>query len=174
MESITWKLHFRLPLMSLLMVSLTGPRAFAQESSAVAEMSNRAAQLRPQPGDRVAVHVYGDPRLSDAWTVDEKGRVPLPRIGMIQASTMSIADLRDTIRVRWSSVLTQPTIEVSVLRRILVSGEVIRPGVYFADLPSSIGEMVAQSGGLKETAKASKMYVVQESKRSRSDQVGTY
>jgi protein involved in polysaccharide export with SLBB domain len=170
MQPIAWKPLIRLPLLSLLVATLSGSRAQAQEPSAVSEMAVRAAQLRAQTGDRVAVHVYGEPTLTDASTVDEKGRVSLPSIGLIQANAMTIADLRDTIRARLSTVRKDPTIEVSVFRRVLVSGEVIRPGVYFADLPSSIGEMVAQAGGLKETAKASKVYVVRGSERRRIEE----
>src|SRR5438046_7987899 len=161
MELTAWKPLSRLPLLSLLTAILNAAGAQAQATSAVADMATRVAQMRAQTGDRVTVHVFGEPTLTDASTVDEKGRIALPRIGLIQAGAMSIADLRDTIRARLSSdVLKDPPIEVSVLRRIVVSGEVMRPGVYFADLTSSIGEMIAQAGGLKETAKASKVFLL--------------
>jgi polysaccharide export outer membrane protein len=130
-------------------------------------MAARAAQMRAQPGDRVAVHVYGDPTFSDAATLDEKGRIMLPRVGMIQANAMAIADLRDTVRARLSTTIREPAIEVTVFRRILVSGEVMKPGVYYADLTSSIGEMIAQSGGLKETAKSTKVFLIRGSERKR-------
>lgn len=161
-RSISW-----LPLLCALLAPSTEPGLRAQEAPAVAEMATRAAQMRASPGDRVALHVYGQPTLTDASTVDEKGRIALPQIGLIQASAMTIADLRDTIRARLSAVIRDPAIEVSVLRRIVVSGEVIKPGVYFADLPSTIGEMVAQAGGLKETAKSSKVFLIRGTERRR-------
>lgn len=128
--------------------------------SAMGDLATRAAMLRPMPGDRVIVHVYGDPSLSDQATIDEKGRIMLPRIGMLQADAYSIAALRDTIRAKMSAILKEPSIEVSVLRRVIVSGEVLKPGVYFADITSSLGEMVAQAGGLRETGNSKKVYLV--------------
>jgi protein involved in polysaccharide export with SLBB domain len=47
---------------------------------------------------------------------------------------------------------------VTVLRRIIVSGEVVKPGVYYADLTTSMGELVAMAGGLRETGAAGKVY----------------
>jgi protein involved in polysaccharide export with SLBB domain len=47
---------------------------------------------------------------------------------------------------------------VTVLRRIIVSGEVVKPGVYYADLTTSMGELVAMAGGLRETGASGKVY----------------
>jgi polysaccharide export outer membrane protein len=125
--------------------------------------------MQPRPGDRVMVQVYGEPTLTGVATLDEKGRITLPRIGMIQASAMTIADLRDTVRTRLAGILRDPAIEVSVLRRVVVSGEVMKPGVYYADLASTFGEMIAQAGGLKETAKSNRVYLIRGSDRIRID-----
>jgi polysaccharide export outer membrane protein len=127
----------------------------------------RAAMMRARPGDRVVVHVYGEPTLSDNATLDERGRVMLPRIGMIQADAMPIAALRDTIRNRMATFLRDPAIEVSVLRRIILNGEVARPAVYYIDLTATVAEAIAQAGGLKETANPSKVYLVRGATRTR-------
>ena len=169
MGLVTRKPVGRLLLLSLL-VALMGSQAFAQEQTGASDLATRASQMRARPGDRVAVHVYGDPTFSDAATLDEKGRIMLPRIGLIQADAMTIADLRDTVRARLSTVLRDPAIEVAVLRRIVVSGEVMKPGTYYADLTTSIGEMVAQAGGLRETGSSSKVYLLRGSERRRVDQ----
>lgn len=153
------------PMASALIVA--GGSWLGAQSASGTDIASRAALMRARTGDRVVVHVYGDPTLSDAATLDEKGRIMLPRIGMIQADAMTIAALRDTVRARLSAVLRDPAIEVSVLRRVIVSGEVIKPGVYYADLTSTLAELVAQSGGLKETAKASKVYLIRDGQRRR-------
>jgi protein involved in polysaccharide export with SLBB domain len=154
------KSKFRLPILAFLVFALAGPVAGARGQSPTGALATRAAMMRAMPGDKVALLVYGDPTLSGMATLDEKGRIMLPRIGMIQADEMPIAALRDTIRARMSAILRDPAIEVTVLRRIVVAGEVTKPGVYYADLTSSLGEMVAQSGGLKETANPSKVYLL--------------
>ena len=157
----------RLPQLSLSCLLLIGPAANAQDSATGSDVASRAAQMRPRPGDKVAVHVYGDPTLSDAATLDEKGRIMLPRIGLIQADALPIAALRDTVRARLSTIVKDPAIEVSVLRRVIVSGEVMKPGVYYADLTTSLGEMVSIAGGLKETANSGKVYLLHGSSRNR-------
>src|SRR5258708_17943313 len=169
MRLVTRKPVRRLPLLSLL-VAMMGSPAYAQEQTGALDLATRASLMRARPGDRVAVHVYGDPTFSDAATLDEKGRIMLPRIGLIQADAMTIAELRDTVRARLSTVLRDPAIEVSVLRRIIVSGEVMKPGVYYAELTSSLGEMVAQSGGLKETAKSSQVFLIRGAERKHISQ----
>src|SRR5689334_14136062 len=66
------------------------------QNGAPTDQSARAAQMHPRTGDRVLVKVFGEPTLSDAATVDELGRIMLPKLGMIQANSMSFAALRDT------------------------------------------------------------------------------
>lgn len=139
----------------------------ANAALAQVSVAARVAEMRPQTGDKVAVRVFGDPAFSDVATLDEMGRIMLPRIGMIQASAMTIAALRDTVRARLSTILRDPAVEVSVMRRVIVSGEVVRPGVYYAELSSSMGEMVSQAAGLKETANPGKVYLVRGAERRR-------
>jgi protein involved in polysaccharide export with SLBB domain len=85
---------------------------------------------------------------------------------MLQADAVPIAALRDTIQARMSAILRDPAIEVTVLRRVIVSGEVTKPGVYYADLTTSIGELVAMAGGLRETGASDKVYRLRGSART--------
>jgi polysaccharide export outer membrane protein len=139
----------------------------ASGQSTLGDLAQRAAALRPVPGDRVLMTTYGDPSMNGASIVDERGRIMLPRVGMIQADAFTAAALRDTIRARATLVLREPTVDVTVQRRIIVSGEVLKPGVYYADLTSSFGEMVAQAGGLRETGNPGKVYLVRGSTQTR-------
>jgi protein involved in polysaccharide export with SLBB domain len=150
--------------LGLILVAVGGRLAFAQ--STLGDLAQRASMLKPMPGDRVLLQVYGDPTMNRAATIDERGRVVLPRIGMLQAAAFSFAALRDTVRARAASFLKDPDVDVYVQRRIIVSGEVIRPGVYYADLTSSLGEMVAQAGGLRETGHPGKVYLVRGTERT--------
>jgi protein involved in polysaccharide export with SLBB domain len=129
------------------------------------EVTARAAAARPHPGDRVVLHVYGQPLLSDSATVDERGMVTLPKVGLIQADTFTIAALRDVVRQQMATFLRDPTIEVAVLRRVVVGGEVEKPGVQYADLAATIPSVVANAGGLKESGSASRVYVLRDGAR---------
>ena len=139
--------------------------AAAQDSDGAIDQATRVSRMRPQTGDRVVLKVYGEPTLSDAATLDELGRIMLPKIGLIQADAMTIAALRDTIRTRMTAFVRDAAVEVHVLRRIVLSGEVARPGVYYAELTTSLGEIIAQAGGLRESGHPSKVYLVRGDQR---------
>jgi protein involved in polysaccharide export with SLBB domain len=141
-----------------MLLVLCGPAGIAQ--SRQPEIAARASSAYARAGDRVTMRVFGEPSMSDVATVDELGRVVLPRIGTIQADAMSIAALRDTVRQRVSLHVRDAAVEVTVARRVIVSGEVGRPGVYHVELTSSIGEVIAQAGGLRESASSSKVYIL--------------
>lgn len=153
--------HFRMAVCGLIL----GSPAAAQ-SSGVGDLAARAAAMHARTGDRVGVKVYGDPLASDVVTVDELGRITLPRIGTLQADRMTLGELRDTVRNRLAKTLTTPAVDVAVLRRIVVSGEVARPGVYYAELTASLGEMIALAGGLRESGNPSQVYIVRGRERT--------
>src|SRR5437870_5622498 len=105
MAVTTGRLAIRLSLLILLWLAPASALAVARGQSATGDLASRAAMMRAMPGDKVALHVYGDPSLSDMATLDEKGRIMLPRIGLLQADAMTIAELRDTVRARLSAIL---------------------------------------------------------------------
>jgi protein involved in polysaccharide export with SLBB domain len=141
------------------------PMLIAQDAT---DQAARAAAMRPRPGDRVALKVFdGEASISDVATVEETGRIMLPKIGLIQADALSIAALRDTIRARVGLYYRDAAVEVGVGRRVVVSGEVGRPGVYYAELTTSIGEVIAQAGGLRESGHPRKVYIVRGGERTR-------
>jgi protein involved in polysaccharide export with SLBB domain len=70
------------------------------------------------------------------------------------------------VRTRLAVFLRDQPVEVGVQRRVIVSGEVMRPAVYYADLTTSLGEIIAQAGGLRESAKPDKVYILRDGARS--------
>ena len=154
-------------ILALCVVATLGRPAVLAAQDAT-DQAARAAAMRPRPGDRVALKVFdGEASISDVATVDETGRIMLPKIGLIQADAMPIAALRDTIRARVGLYYRDAAVEVGVMRRVVVSGEVGRPGVYFAELTTSLGEIIAQAGGLRESGHPRKVYVVRGGERTR-------
>jgi len=141
--------------------------AGSQGASGVGDLAARVAMMRARPGDRVGMHVYGEPTLTDVATLDEKGRIVLPKIGLIQADVMPISALRDTIRSRMAAYVRDAAVDVTVLRRVVVSGEVALPGVYYAELSTSLGEIIALAGGLRESGNPSRVFIVRGAGRTR-------
>lgn len=138
---------------------LCSAAAVAQDSASAAE---RAGAARVQPGDRVAVKIFREPSLSDDVMVNERGDIVLPKVGVVHAATMSIRALEDTLRIRYATYLRNPDIAISVLRRVVVIGEVRRPDVYFVDLTSSLRDVIARAGGITEIGNPSRVAIIRD------------
>ena len=134
--------------------------ARAQDSSTAAAM--RAGDARVQPGDRVAVKVYREPGLSDDVMVNERGDITLAKIGTVHAASFRIRALEDTLRGRYAAYLRNPDISITVLRRIVVNGEVRRPDIYFVDLSSTLRDVIARAGGITEIGNPANVAIIRD------------
>lgn len=136
------------------------PPAQTTPESDTRERLTHAAQALIRPGDQVAVRVWREPEMSDTLTVDERGEVVLPRIGLMRVDQQSAAALRDTLRERYAQYLRNPAVDVTVLRRIAVYGDVRRPDLYLVDLTMTLQDVLARAGGVNELGSRSKIYIV--------------
>jgi polysaccharide export outer membrane protein len=118
-----------------------------------------------RPGDSLLVKVWGEPDYSGAAAVDARGRVVLPVLGEISVQGRSAEALSDDLKTAYRKYLTNPSIEIKVLRRVTVSGEVGRAGLYPADATITIGDLIAQAGGITANGNRNKVMLL------RGDQV---
>jgi len=127
----------------------------------------RAADARIAPGDRIVMHVVGEPLLTDTMMVNERGEAAFAKLGVMNVSALSIARLQDTLRAEYARYLRNPALELIVLRRIAVNGEVKNPDVYLVDVSTTLRDVIAKAGGLTEQANASKVEIVRDGARTR-------
>lgn len=125
-----------------------------------ADAAARAAAVGIEVGDRVRVKVWREPQYSDELTVDAAGQIVLPRVGPVPVRGMTIGTVRDSLRTRLAVYLREPVVEVTVLRRVGLQGEVRAPGLYFVDPTMTLRDVIVQGGGLTEAANASRVEVV--------------
>jgi len=133
----------------------------AQDTAKVAA-ALRAGEARVQPGDRVVVKVYREAGLSDDVMVNPHGDIVLAKIGTVHAASFAIGALEDTLRTRYGAFLRTPEISITVLRRVVVIGEVRRPDIYFVDLSSTLRDVIARAGGITEIGHPGKVTIVRE------------
>jgi protein involved in polysaccharide export with SLBB domain len=136
-----------------------------QQSDTVPDFVRRAASAHPQPGDRVWFHVWREPKLSDTVMVDERGDVMLPKVGIVNASALTIGAFRDTVRARIAEFLRDSPIELVVLRRVAVNGEVAKPNVYYVDVTTTVRDLIARAGGVTDVGNASNVVVIRDGQR---------
>ena len=121
-----------------------------------------SASDRIQPGDQIVLNIWREPDLSGTFTVDASGTVTLPRIGPLRATEFSGEQLQITVREQLARYLRNPTIEISVLRRVGVQGEVRNPGLYMIDLTKTLREVISEAGGITEWGNANRIMIVRD------------
>ena len=132
------------------------------------EAVRRAATAQLRPGDRIELQFRRDRELNSSIAVDERGEAVFPKLGVLDVAELTIAGLQDTLRSRYAEYLRHPELEVTVLRRIVVNGEVRAPNVFMLDVASSgVRDAIARAGGLLETSNKNKVYVVRDGQRIR-------
>jgi protein involved in polysaccharide export with SLBB domain len=123
-------------------------------------VARRAAAQTIRPGDRIDLRFLRDRELNATLTVDERGQAVFPKLGTLQVSTIAIGALRDTLATRYSEFIRDAELEVAVLRRVVVNGEVRVPDVYYLDGTSGVRDAIAKAGGALESANRGKVVIV--------------
>jgi len=113
-------------------------------------------EYRLGPGDKLRIEVYKDPQLSQSVQIRPDGKITLPLIGDLDATTRTPLELRDTIAKALKEYITNPTVTVIVVEalasKIYVMGEVTHPGTMELHGPTTILQALAMAGGFKEFA----------------------
>jgi protein involved in polysaccharide export with SLBB domain len=126
-----------------------GVPAGAQQSTAATTPSDPPeASPGVRPGDVIRLWVWREKDYSGEFPVDARGSVVLPVLGEMTVSGHTAEQLADTLRGAYRKYLNNPSIEVTVLRRVAVQGEVVKPGLYPADATISIAELITLAGGV--------------------------
>lgn len=138
-----------------------GDLAEAQDTTKSAA-AIRAGEARVQPGDRVVVKVFREAGLSDDVMVNARGDIVLAKVGTVHAASVTIEALEDTLRSRYGAFLRTPDVSITVLRRVVVNGEVRRPDIYFVDLSSTLRDVIARAGGITEVGNPKSVAIIRE------------
>jgi polysaccharide export outer membrane protein len=100
-----------------------------------------------QAGDIVRLQIWREPDLSGDFTVDPNGIATFPKLGPMKVSMESAESLRGRLVSAYQEYLRNPSIEVTLLRRIIILGAVRTPGLYPVDPTLTIADVVALAGG---------------------------
>jgi len=115
-----------------------------------------APLLQLGPGDTVTVAVYGQPDMGATVYVSDDGTIPMPLVGSVQVGGMSPSQASSRIEaaLKNGNFLVDPhvtlTLTQSRSQRVSVLGEVGTPGRYPIESNTSIFDLLAQAGGVKE------------------------
>jgi polysaccharide export outer membrane protein len=152
-----------IPALVVICVSLAArASAFAQEPRTPAPSQ---ASVVLNPGDRVKLKIWREPDLSGDFDVDQDGIVAFPKLGRIDVRTISTDSLRRLLLTRYAESLRNPSVEVTVLRRVNVLGSVKNPGLYYLDPTTTVADALAMAGGVSPEGKQDRVQLVRDGKR---------
>jgi polysaccharide export outer membrane protein len=109
------------------------------------------------PEDVIDIQVWGNDDMHRVVEVSREGTFTFPFIDTVRAAGLPVAELENLIRQRLSEgYFTNPQVTVTVSKyrsqKVIVLGEVIKPGSYLIKGRTHILEIISEAGGLTEQA----------------------
>lgn len=146
----TPRVRLALTLRILLVPAIVAPVLPA--ASAHAQVASKGAitmesRTAAQPGDVVRLRIWREPDMSGDFTVDDAGTVTFPRLGRMQVASMAADSMKNLLITEYARYLRNPSVEVTLLRRVRVTGAVRTPGLYTADQTMRVRDVLALAGG---------------------------
>ena len=125
-------------------------------SAAPAGVSDASYILGPE--DVVEVDVIGRADFKAKAKIGQDGNIQLPYIGAVKAANMTSNDLAAEVKkaLQAGGYFTNPIMQVDIVeyasRYVTVLGEVNKPGLVPVSRPSHLSDILAQVGGVRDTA----------------------
>jgi protein involved in polysaccharide export with SLBB domain len=130
------------------------PRLDAQAAAAAAgyRVGNDSAGV-VRAGDLIRLKIWREPDMSGDITVDEAGVATLPRIGPLRVAGLAADSLRQDLIRSYARFLRDPSVDITVLRRVTILGAVRTPNVYHIEPSMTVAEALALAGGASPEGK---------------------
>src|SRR5690606_7662871 len=154
----------RLHLLAAVLV-LAAPLAARAQQAGEPGIPAASAAARIQPGDQVSLRIWNEPEMSDTFHVAETGEVVLPKLGVVRVTDLSASAARDSLQRAYAEFLRNPSVEVTVLRRVGVQGDVRKPDLYLVDLTMTLRDVIARAGGITEYGNPRRIEIVRGGER---------
>lgn len=149
------------------MLALAAPSAARAQTPAAGGTTPTAISLLP--GDVIRVQIWREEDLSGEFQVAEDGSVVLPLLGRRSVSGISTERLREQLTEEYDQYLVNPSVNVTLLRRITVLGEVRLPGNYMVDATVSVAQLIAQAQGVTPDGDIDKLQLLRAGRVVRGD-----
>src|SRR5258708_39342912 len=105
------------------------------------------------------MRVEGEAQRTDACRVSSGTQLDVPQVGTVSLQGVLRSELKSRLQTHFVKFLRDPVVVVQSLVRLLVDGEVARPGYYSAAPQQALADVITQAGGLTQRAKAGDMRV---------------
>jgi protein involved in polysaccharide export with SLBB domain len=115
-----------------------------------------------EAGDQILLLVDGEQTLSDTFAVAPGPMGPvleLPQVGGVPLDGVLRSELEARVQSYLARYLRNPVVRVRPLLRVVVEGDVARPGFYAASPQQPLSDVINAAGGLTQRAKTSAIRV---------------
>ncbi|MFQ5889662.1 MAG: polysaccharide biosynthesis/export family protein [Gemmatimonadota bacterium] len=126
-----------------------------------------------RPGDAVRVEIWREPDLSGQFAVNLNGVVVFPLLGERKVTGTSADSLERQLVKEYGAYLENPSVNVTVLRRIAILGEVRKPGLYPVDATVSLTDVLALAGGVSPSGNKDDIRLIRDGRVIRRSLDGT-
>ena len=114
--------------------------------------------------DVLNITVWKEPQLSGTVTVRPDGKISLPLVDEVVAVGLTPLELQNVLVEKFKPFLTLPQVSVSAReinsRKVYVMGQVGHEGPFRINSNTTVLEILAEAGGLKDYASRKKIYVM--------------
>lgn len=149
--------------------SARGPAADSNSTPAAPVTTPAGFVIGPE--DVLSVVFWRDKEMSSQVVVRPDGKISLPLLDEMQAAGLTPAELRQRVVEESKRYFENPKVTVVVTainsRKVFITGQVVKPGPYVIAAPTTVLQLIALAGGLKDFADSSNIMILrQESGRT--------
>lgn len=116
------------------------------------------------PEDVLSIVFWRDKEMSTEVTVRPDGKISLPLLDEVQAAGLTPAELRADLVEESKRFFGNPNVTVVVnqinSRKVFITGQVVKPGPYVITVPTTVLQLIAMAGGLKDFADSKNIMIV--------------
>lgn len=140
--------------------------------SALFVISNAPALLAQEtgykigPGDALEISVWKDEALSREIIVPPDGMISFPLVEGIDATNLTVSELRKVVKKRLSDYVPDATVTVMLLRAnsltAYVIGKVNKPGQFPINMETNVMQVLSMAGGLNPYASPNNIIILRQ------------
>jgi polysaccharide export outer membrane protein len=114
--------------------------------------------------DSLVITVWKEKELSGGVVVRPDGKITVPLVGEVKVVGMTPVQLQSLLAEKLKPFVTVPQVTVAVAeirsRKVYLIGHTGREGPFMINSSTTVLQIIAQAGGLKDFAKRKKIYIL--------------
>lgn len=140
--------------------SATGDaKARSRASADAATLRRRLSDGDFSAGDRVFIEVRGEAAVRDTFVVRPGRFISIPALGDVPLQGVLRSELDSAVTRSLARYLREPSVRTLVFTRLLLSGEIARPGFYNVSPDVPLSDVIMIAGGPTPTSRLEKTVI---------------